>query len=299
MLVNLWKLPWRQVRRSLTQSRPSKWWQLDPCQHFLCRTPRGVWTCVHMFIIHSQPSKSVLWHPQQRFKVKWPLCQVAHIYCVTGEECLNVFKSSCGKFLLPLPQFQPNLILSSERLYRKHPPSPNSSPFSHPRRLDACVRAGRLFCVHFHLILCIYVQVCVAIVCQCSSRGFKVNYSCEIWIHANGSLPSLGTDPGYLWQRRLQEASFHPSSSSSSSARFSQAPALQPCYLASRIVSTIAVPGWVAAHCRVAGYPIIHSQGHKGREGGREKVGRQKEGSIPPSSSDGKFRRQHPAGGEE
>lgn len=90
-----------------------------------------------------------------------------------------------------------------------------------------------------------------------------------------------------------------PSSSSSSSARFSQAPALQPCYLASRIVSTITVPGWVAAHCRVAGYPIIHSQGHKGREGGREKVGRRKEGSIPPSSSDGKFRRQHPAGGEE
>lgn len=149
MLVNLWKLPWRQVRRSLTPSRPSKWWQLDPCQHFLCRTPQGVWTCVHMFIIHSQPSESVLWHPQQRFKVKWALCQVAHVYCVTGEECLNAFKSSCGKFLLPLPQFQPNLILSSERLYRKHPPSSNSSPFSHPRRLDACARGGRLFLCAF------------------------------------------------------------------------------------------------------------------------------------------------------
>lgn len=261
-------------------------------------TTRGVNMCAYVYHTFSTFQICAVTSTAKIQSQMAPLPGCSHLLCYGWRvpECFQVF---LWKILLPLPQFQPNLILSSERLYRKHPPSPNSSPFSHPRRLDACVRAGRLFCVHFHLILCIYVQVCVAIVCQCSSRGFKVNYSCEIWIHANGSLPSLGTDPGYLWQRRLQEASFHPSSSSSSSARFSQAPALQPCYLASRIVSTIAVPGWVAAHCRVAGYPIIHSQGHKGREGGREKVGRRKEGSIPPSSSDGKFRRQHPAGGEE
>lgn len=83
--------------------------------------------------------------------------------------------------------------------------------------------------------------------------GFKVNYSCKIWIHANGSLLSPGTDPGYLWQRHLQEASLPPSSSSC----FSQAPTLQPCYPPSGIVWIVALPGWVPAHSGVAGYPII------------------------------------------
>lgn len=48
---------------------------------------------------------------------------------------------------------------------------------------------------------------------------------------------------------------------------FSQAPTLRPCYPPSGIVSIVAIPGWVAAHCGVAGYPIIHSQGHIGRKG--------------------------------
>lgn len=141
--------------------------------------------------------------------------------------------------------------------------------------------AGRLYLCAFSPIYCAFVCVWTAIVCKCSSRGFKVNYSCKIWIHANGSLPSPGTDPGYLWQRRLQEASLHPSSSC-----FSQAPTLRPCYPPSGIVSIVAIPGWVAAHCGVAGYPIIHSQGHVGRKGWEMegwRVDRWQEGRIPPS----------------
>lgn len=140
----------------------------------------------------------------------------------------------------------------------------------------------------------LYVCAWTAIVCQRFSRAFKVNYSCYIWIHANGSFPSPGTDPGYLWQRHLQEASFHPSSSC-----FSPTPALRPCYPPSGIVSIVAIPWRVAAHSRVACYPIMHSQGHIGWEDERWwgwtdgwKVG------IPSySCSDVKFRRQHSAAG--
>ena len=183
------------------------------------------------------------------------------------------------------------------------PPSVTSSPFSHrPRRGSAVSRGKAVFVCIFAHILCIYVCVCVwtAIVCQCSSRGFKVNYSCEIWIHANGSLPSPGTDPGNLWQRRLQEASLHPSSSSSSSfsSCFSQAPT--PRTMLSTQWYCFDCCNTRLGGCTLWGGRISHnSQSRSEWEMEEWRVDRLKEGwkILPSSCSDGKLRRRHSAAG--
>lgn len=150
-------------------------------------------------------------------------------------------------------------------------PTITHSSFSQLTRLRLCAPNGRFLCVSIFSI--VHLNMGTAIVYFHSSGGFRVNNSCEIWIHANNTLSSSGTDPGYLWQQRLQEASFYPSSSFSSSFCFSQAPALSLCYPPTRIVSTVATPGWVIAQRRVAGYPIIHSQGRISSKDGKTEGG--------------------------